>query len=274
MQVVSTCLARDLPIYQLTCRGLRTHLPDAEIHAITRRSDFEKFRDACGSELRLWDEDTLVPEMTLASLRAHPLPFFPAGAGWYFQQFLKWGFIDVSNSDPHFLIWDADTVLLRPLELFDDTGTPFLTRATEHHLPYFQTFEELVGEAAPERGSFISQHQVVEKSILLELLDKIAEKSPSGRGWAWAIIENLQGKGTNLFSEYETYGNFVQLRHPENVSLRGLPWTRDGRKLAGKHPSPSALAKLAEHHAFAAFESNKSLRGVCVNRLRKLLNWY
>ena len=274
MQVVSACLSRDLPIYRSTYRSLRTHLPDAEIHVVTRRSEFGKFRDACGNDLHLWDEDEIVPGMTLADLRSYPLPFFPAGAGWYFQQFLKWGFMDVSNADPHFLIWDADTVLLRPLEFFDNAGLPYLTRANEYHLPYFQTFEKLTGETATEKMSFISQHQLIEKSILQELLDEVAAKSPSGRGWAWSIIENLQGTGTNLFSEYETYGHYVRLSHPTTATLRELPWTRNGRKIAGKSPSSKALSQLADGFAYAAFESNKSLRGTCVHWLRKTLGWY
>ena len=274
MKIVSTCLTRDLPIYRLTCESLRRHIPGASLHVITRRADFGKFRDACGGELQLWDEDGIVPGMTLQTLRAHPLPFFPAGAGWYFQQFLKWGFVEVSNPDLHYLIWDADTVLLRPLEFFDPTGHPYLTTAPEYHPPYFETFESLIGEPPREQVSFISQHQVVNKAILHELLRSIGATSSSERGWAWAIIENMRGAGTNLFSEYETYGHYARLRHPGQTVIRELPWTREGRKLAGYPPQAARLAALAENHTYAAFESNTSLRGRCVHRLRKLLHWY
>ena len=165
-------------------------------------------------------------------------------------------------------------MLLRPIDLVDESGCPFLTRADEYHDPYFETFGNLTGEEPAERLSFISQHQLIDKSILRELLAEIAGKSLTGRGWAWAIIENLRGAGTNLFSEYETYGHHVRLRHPGSSVVRELPWTRDGRRLAGKSPSPADLRQLASSYAYAAFESNKSLRGACVHWLRKTLNWY
>jgi hypothetical protein len=274
MEIVSSCIARDLPIYRLTSESLKANVPGASLHVITRKSDFTAFRNACGSDVQLWDEDALVPNMTLESLRKHPLPFFPAGAGWYFQQFLKWGFAAVSNTDPHYLIWDADTILLRPMDFFDDADRPYLTTAPECHPPYFQTFENLIGAPPEDRASFISQHQIIDKVILRELLGVIDARSPSDRGWAWTIIELMRGEGSNLFSEYETYGHFVRARHPGTSVLRELPWTRGGRKLAGYPPTPESLGELASHFDFAAFESNSSLRGLCVHWTRKLLNWY
>ena len=110
MQIVSACLARDLPIYRETYRSLQKHLPGSDIHVITNKEDFPKFKDACGPELTLWDESELVPHMSLKDLRKMPLSFFPTGAGWYFQQFLKYAFVNVSNDDEYYLIWDADTV--------------------------------------------------------------------------------------------------------------------------------------------------------------------
>jgi hypothetical protein len=274
MEIVSSCLARDLPVYRKTCESLRRHVPNASLHVVTRKEDFQKFRDGCGSELMLWDEDVLIPNMTLVSLRQHPLPFFPAGAGWYFQQFLKWGFAGVSNSEPHYLIWDADTVLLRPLELLDPTGCGYLTTSTEYHKPYFQTFEALTGRKPVFHTSFISQHQLVDKSILRELLAVISDHAPSDRGWAWAIIERMRGEGTNLFSEYETYGHYAAICHPDQVVVRELSWTRKGRRLAGYPPSQERLNALANDYSFAAFEASATLRGFCVHWLRKGLNWY
>jgi hypothetical protein len=274
MEVVSTCLLRDLPVYRAACESLRRNMPGATLHLITRRQAFAAFRDACGSDLILWDEDELVPNMTIENLRQYPLPFFPAGAGWYFQQFLKWGFARVSNEAPHYLIWDADTVLLRPLDFFDSEGRTYLTRASEFHRPYFETFKNLVGDSPCEQVSFISQHQLVNKAVLNELLDLINDKSESGKGWAWAIVENLAGQGSNLFSEYETYGHYLRLRHPDLAVTRELSWTRMGRKEAGYPPKADKLAALGGRYDYAAFESNYSLRGFFVHWLRKFLNWY
>lgn len=271
MQIVSACLARDLPVYRITCESLRQHLPDADIHVITRKEDFPRFREACGSDLVLWDESSLLPEMTLKELKAMPFPFFPQGAGWYFQQFLKFAFVNVSNADEHYLIWDADTVLLRPIEFFDSSGRALYTKAKEHHRPYFQTFERLFGTPAAREFSFISQHQVIEKAILRQMLGEIETRYPDSRNWAWAIMDNLRGEGSNLFSEYETYGHYAKWKRPETMTFRDLEWTRNGEKIAGYPPDPAKLAMLSEDYSFAAFETFFSFKNRILRVMRKLM---
>jgi hypothetical protein len=220
----------------------------------------------------LLDENELIPDMRLDDLRKHPLPFFPAGAGWYFQQFLKWAFASVCSPYEGYLVWDADTILLRPLSFQDTQGKTLLTPSTEYHEPYFQTFEALLGIRPRERCSFISQHQWIEVPILRELTGRIEQNSELS--WPWQIMHNLRGTGSNLFSEYETYGHFCRTYHPESCSLRDLPWIREGRKLAGFPPDPAKMAALSNRFAFASFESNRALKGFCVHWLRKLLGWY
>lgn len=271
MQVVSSCIARDLPVYRVTVRSLRAHLPGAEIHVVTRKDDFSKFREACGQDIHLWDEAELVPGMTLAELREMPQPYFPKGAGWYFQQFLKYAFEGVSNSDEYFLIWDADTVLLRPVPFFAPDGRPFYTKAAEHHRPYFETFEALFGEKAPREFSFISQHQIVRKATLRQMLTEIETRHPGSRNWAWAIMDNLRGEGSNRFSEYETYGHYLKLRHADDFVARELKWTRHGERSAGYPPSEAKLPALGEEYDFAAFEAFFSLRNRLKRYLRRLL---
>lgn len=270
MQIVSACIARDLPVYKITCESLRKFIPDAETHVITRREDFQRFRDVCGSELILWDEHSLMSDPSLKQLRDLPLAFFPQGAGWYFQQFLKFAFAEVSNSDEHYLIWDADTVLLKPIDLFDSEGRPYYTKAAEHHRPYFETFEQLLGVSAVREFSFISQHQIIHKPTLRQMLGEIETRNPDARNWAWAIMQNLRGEGSNLFSEYETYGHYAKWKRPESMTFRELQWTRNGEKTAGYPPDPKKLAKLAEDYSFAAFETFFSYKKRILRMLRKI----
>ena len=271
MQIVSACIARDLPVYRITFASLRRHMPDAEIHVITRKEDFPRFREACGPDLVLWDEGALLPGMTLKQLREMPLPSFPQGAGWYFQQFLKFAFVNVSNADEHYLIWDADTVLLRPIEFFDPTGKAYYTKAGEHHRPYFQTYEQLFGVPAEREFSFISQHQIISKPILREMLGEIEARNPESANWTWAIMNNLRGEGSNRFSEYETYGHYAKWKHPETMVFRELSWTRNGERSAGYPPDPSKLGPLAEAYSFAAFETFFSFKKRISRLLRKLM---
>jgi len=266
MQIVSTCIVRDLPVYRITFESLRTHLPDAEVHVIIRKEDFKKFRNACGDELIMWDEAKMIPTMSLLELSKLPLPFFPEGAGWYFQQFLKFSFVNVSNNDTHFLIWDADTILLRPLDFFDESGRPIYTRAEEYNHPYFETFLALLGIVPKREFSFISQHQIIDKKILRQLLAEVESRN-GGKSWPWAIMGNLKGIGTNLFSEYETYGHYVKYHNPESFVVRDISWTREGGGLLCLPPWKLVLRRLARQHSFAAFEASNGIA-------RKLLRIY
>jgi hypothetical protein len=271
MQILSTCLARDLRIYVLTAESLREHLPGCELHLATRKEDFQKFRNACGADVILWDESSLVPQMTLGDLKSADLPFPVRGAGWYFQQFLKYAFVNVSNSDEHFLIWDADTILLKSLSFLTRDGKAIYTESEEYHMPYFQTFEALFGHDAKREFSFISQHQIIQKSVLRQMLAEIESRFPSSRNWAWAILENLHGEGTNLFSEYETYGHYLKCRYPDSLQVRKLSWDRQGEKHAGYPPDPEKLGQLRASYDFLAFEAGSTPKRKLGRIIRRII---
>lgn len=266
IEVITSCLPRDLPILRLAVAGLREHLAAGPINVATARKNFPLFRRALGSEVTLLDEDTLIPGMTLAGLRGLNLRGFPESAGWYFQQLLKFAFAFQGPPDSHFLIWDADTILLRPMELFDDAGRAWFTMADEFHEPYFETYRRLLGDDPRREFSFVAQHMVVSKPILREMLSRIEAHCPGEKNWAWKIMENLSERMIYRFSEYETYGHYVKNVHPEAAAFRRLEWTRDGA-LTSSRPSPRQLRALGDRYVYAAFESRQSP----MNRARQYL---
>src|SRR5713226_6538965 len=155
LDVVAACRAVDLPILHLGLKALRQCLPFRQLHVVTPRKNFSKFERVLGADVELLDEDTLIPGMTLAKLKGLPLPGFPQGAGWYFQQLLKLSFGFHRPENDFYLIWDADTIPLRQLEFFDDEGRMLFTIAGEHHEPYFETYRWLLQEEPNREFSFI-----------------------------------------------------------------------------------------------------------------------
>jgi hypothetical protein len=266
LDIVTACRAVDLRILRMTFAALKQHVPLHRLHVITAQANFPKFRRALGKEVVLVNEDTFIPGMTLEALRKLPLAGFPQGAGWYFQQLLKFRFCFCEPGEDHYLIWDADTIPLRPLEFFNEKEAMLFTIAEEEHPPYFETYRKLLGEEPQREFSFISQHIVVQKSILREMLGKIEARFPGEENWAWKIMRNLEGPGTNLFSEYEIYGHYVKNHYPERAAYRQLPWLRDGSQAAGGMPSAGALQRLGKDYSFAAFESSQMF-------LRKWVRW-
>lgn len=256
LDIVSACRLRDLTTLKLASNGLRKFVPFKKLHVFTARTNFSAFSKALGADVELIDEDAAIEGMTLEQLRRSMGPLLSKGAGWYFQQFLKFSFAFNKTDDDHFLIWDADTAPLRPLEFFDGQGRMLFTKATEHHLPYFETYKNLFRQEPHYEFSFISQHAIVRKSLLREMLQAIEKNTPGNENWAWKIMRNLGGSGTNRFSEYETWGYYVKNFHPQTAIFRDLPWARHGNQLV-PHPSEKDLKSLGESYAFAAFEANR-----------------
>jgi hypothetical protein len=266
--VFTACLARDLHILRYAVEALRRFLTVASITVATSRENFSKFRRVLGPDVKLLDEDTMIPGMKISDLRQTDLPL----PGWYFQQLLKFAFVFHVGDAADFLIWDADTILLRPLELFDAAGRAWFTMADEHHEPYFETYERLLGLTAPREFSMIAQHMVVNCAVLREMLGRIEKHCPGEENWAWKIIKHQSPRTTNRFSEYETYGHYVKQVHPEMAAFRQLEWTRDGA-LTAVRLSERHLRKLGERYAFAAFESRQSLWNRFLGWKKRRLGW-
>jgi hypothetical protein len=271
LDVVTACQASDVRMLRLALAGLRRHVALRRLHVITARRNFDSLRRDLGGAAELIDEDEFIPGMTLQAVRALALPGFPQGAGWYFQQLLKFQFCHTNPGDDRYLIWDADTIPLRPLDFFDEKGAMIFTIADEEHGPYFGTYRDLLGEEPRREFSFISQHMPVRKSILREMLGRIEAHLPGDGNWAWKILRHLRGAHVNLFSEYEMFGHYVKNHYPEQAVFRRLPWLRTGTLAVGGIPSADDLERLGETYAFAAFEASQRFPRRWVRRLRAWL---
>jgi hypothetical protein len=269
LDIVSACRAKDLPVLKLAAENLRRFVPFKSLRVFTARSNFGEFEAALGSDVMMIDEDTALNGMTLEQLRRFSEAGFPQGAGWYFQQFLKLSFAFTETESDYFLIWDADTIPLRPLQFFDDQDRMLFTKSTEHHTPYFDTYKNLFGQVAHYEFSFISQHAIVRKSLVREMLQLVEKNIPGNETWPWKIMRSLGGDKPNRFSEYETWGYYVKNFHPGAAVYRELPWSREGNRLLPARPSAADLKKLGDDYAFVAFEAaHKGLRRF----LKPLLN--
>ena len=159
----------------------------------------------------------------------------PAGRtrrkGWYLQQFIKMAAVLAAGRDETVLIWDADTVPLKPLDFVDPAGRIRYYKGVEHHLPYFSLIEKLLGLDKTINFSFIAQCFALRGRWLAELCDEIERKY--GVPWYEAIISQIDFSQDSGFSEYETMGTYIARRHPDEISFYGGPWWRYGNRLVG-----------------------------------------
>lgn len=126
-------------------------------------------------------------------------------SGWLYQQLLKLNCYKVCEKE-HILVLDSDLLIINPKK-FEHKGKFILEFSDEFHLPYFETYFNLMHLKHQLPVSFISHHMLFKKSILIDLQQFIEEKHQ--KKWDEKIIALIPGEIGHFFSEYETYANFV-----------------------------------------------------------------
>lgn len=145
------------------------------------------------------------------------------GVGWYYQQFLK---IELAFQceDEFYMTWDGDTIPCRPVQMFAEDGRPYLHNKNEYHELYFATMGKLVpGLRKVIRSSFISEHMMFCAQTVKELVSVIeSNETLKGEKYWERILRTIEPIQIHqsAFSEFETYGTFVALRHPEMYRIR------------------------------------------------------
>lgn len=105
--------------------------------------------------------------------------------------------------------------------------------------------------------SFIAEHMMFNVSIVKEMLETIAkEKKSNGETWVEKIMLacDFSDKRGNLFSEFETYGNYCIKYHPELYGTRQLNTFRAAGLISGRHITKKSLERLALDVSIASFE--------------------
>ena len=221
--------------------------------------------------LQFIDENKLLPQQSI-NFDHYQLPGFPSRRFWYYQQFLKIAFCASKlPSNTHVLIWDADTIPLRNIIFFKDDKIQLTTSNDEFHQPYFDTIKKLFGRNfKTQNESFISQHLMVNCEHMGHMLKELEERFNSS--WPEAIMSNLCGTSYALFSEYETYANYVLQTYPNKYDVRQLPWYRKGGYLID-YVSQEQLAKEFAFIAVEKFNRNK-IKASIRSLLFRLFNKY
>lgn len=184
-----------------------------------------------GDHVGFINENSILPFDAVHSVVAQALESvlqgreLPRGiTGWYYQQFLKMQYACICK-DAYYLAWDGDTIPCRPFSMFhEERGIPYLDVKGEYYEIYFNTLAKLLpGMRKCIEKSFISEHMLINCEIMRQLIRDIEANQdiPGNTFWEKVIhaidVQDLQ---SNSFSEFETYGTYVALRHPAAYRLR------------------------------------------------------
>ena len=263
-----------------TIKSLHLFIKFRKLFVITNKKNFSFFNQylSSNSKVILLDEDEVILDVNFDSIKSYFIRRIKEGnrAGWYFQQFLKMGICNYSELSEYYLIWDSDTLLLKEMSFLDSQGRMNIYPKFEYHKPYFDCMEKLIGFKKCVDFSFISEHMLIKKEYMKELISAIYEYKLSDISWTEHILNtiddfNLCGSG---FSEYETYGNYVFNKYKDNFNICSFKTLRGGASCFGHKVSVYDLFYLKEkNYITVSFESwmNVSKLKVCVNKIKTFL---
>ena len=151
--------------------------------------------------------------------------------GWYVQQFLKMAYAQICE-DEFYLLWDSDTIPLKKIEVFDNSGKPYIDYKTEYHKQYFDTIGRILpGYKKEFSKSFIAEHMLVNTSQMKEVIGKIeANEAVAGLFFYEKIINSIDTKDLSGsgFSEFETFGTYIYRNYKEQYIFRRWNSVRHG----------------------------------------------
>lgn len=143
-----------------------------------------------------------------------------SSVNWYYQQFLKMAYSLVCH-DEYYLCWDSDTLPLRKINMFCDDGRPYLDIKTEFQNSYFVTIQKLFGFSKLISKSFVSEHMLFKCEFMIEMIGEIEATPFKGDAFYEKILSAVGTENLKLgFSEFETYGTWICMRHNADYMLR------------------------------------------------------
>ena len=225
-----------------------------KIYILTKKSNFKELESTFKGKITCLDEDEICKHLTLDNIKE----YFknrnenPERAGWYFQQFLKLSVSKLHFISNLYLVWDADAVALNPINFFTQNNKIYFEKNKEFHEPYFEIIEKILDLKKQVNFSFIAEHLVFNKKLVITILNKISKKET----WWLDILDNITSENLSKsgFSEYELYGNYVSKFHKNEIEFRHLNKTRKGIKYLGEKPSIRGLKLFSSAFDYMSFE--------------------
>lgn len=248
----------DFDTARFTLTNLFKYFPFRKLYIV---SSFETFKKIGINELQsektiFIDESSVNPGINLSEIKTLCGKLFndTSRGGWYFQQFLKMGISQLPTLSDHYLVWDADTIPLKPILFFDEDGRVLYSFKTDTHQPYFNTLKKLTGIDKQVDYSFITEHMMIKKAYMQELLKMIGQSNASGNNWIEKIMNSVAPvEYVSGFSEFESYGNFIAKLHPYSFAIRKIKHKRSGSKIS-KSPNRLLLFILSFFRDTVSFE--------------------
>lgn len=251
--IITCCTKKDIRVLIHTIKSIRKYVSVCPIFVYVPDLEYDYFVDTIVFQDVLIKKDSSQISILELNFIKETLAKFGREkmTGWYIQQFIKIKSTSKFKPNDAVLIWDSDTIPLRPLNFINRDGSMNYFVNSEYHEPYFNTINNILQLSKQITPSFISQCFPLYSKFALELINNLGGYDK----WIYNIMENLDSSSDCAFSEYETLGTYINYHHPEHVRIDWTPWERDGyKRLLWSKDIPDLITKTSFHFAYIAIE--------------------
>lgn len=230
-RVISICSLSHADVWKLTSRLLPQFVNADEYAVYVPDNEIDNFLAITDSVIEVLPQSALGESFATKLQLAMDLTDNVKRYGWYLQQLLKIEGLLQSCAD-RLVIWDADCVPVKKIELFDEKGRVIYMRASEYHEEYFSMIERLLGLSRIQNQSFIIPGFPITGVWAKDFIRDIESRN-GGIHWFDAIIANTDLSQQSGFSECETLGTWIANTHPDSWTTSDLAWERLGQSRFG-----------------------------------------
>lgn len=245
---------------RLVSESIIKNISNSKLFLICPSRDYDIFlSELHGLSVNIVLEDD-ISEINLTSI-SNRMKTFKYRAGWYYQQFLKLSFdLYYKKHFGHlagYVIWDADTVMLKAPKLKSEDGSYIFIRGRSSlHAPYVKTYESLFNYKSILKYSVISQYMYIDTDILCSFREKISKKNIS-ENWFYIVLDSLSYKDISEFSEYEAYANFVASQGIKYILLKTKWFLLGSDVISPKKITLEKLESVFSGYGHVAFERHR-----------------
>lgn len=229
-EVICVCSRKDASTWQKSSAYIVKNIASKRYRVIVPDDEAPLFEEISASPFKVIKESKYTDQIRDLLIQRIP-PNNSARIGWYLQQFIKISAARSAQPGEIVLIWDADTIPLKPINFTTPEGKLIYYKGSEHHKPYFKTINKLLGLKKSANFSFIAQCFVIKVEWVHEFCNEIENRFKST--WFEAIINCTDLNEGSGFSEYETLGTYILDKHADQILMSNNKWSRLGNSLIG-----------------------------------------
>ncbi len=246
---------REMQIVKKTVQYVRMNLRPDIIYLIMSSYYFHCFSADFLKKynVRLLDEDCIIDGVTYKDFN---FQIKQKNTGWYFQQFLKYGFAMTPYCKNSYLVWDADTIPLRKIDFMRNDKFLF-TPKKEYHKPYFDTIYTLFGYKKNNNFSYIAEHMIMYTPAVKSLINMIISNIKGNSSWVYKIMDVIPLNEAHGFSEFETYGLYIENNFPNLYEPQYLTCWRSAGMIFGRYITKREAENLSFDLDLISLESVK-----------------